>query len=74
MRQLGDRAAEKGAQDISLDWWTGNVKSQGKRIATVRDGGSVEFVTANPFLDPVETMQWLEEQQRIFRASRDWQQ
>ena len=71
LRRLESRAVEKGASEVSIDWWGRHVLSKGLRLATVTDESEMRFVP-NPWLEALETTRWLQEEERIFRSRRDW--
>ena len=76
LRMLAARAEEQGASAVEIDWWSGDVLSQKKRIASMLDGtpqaAQIQYVK-NPYLNEQDTGACLSEQQRIFCANSDWQ-
>ena len=71
LRRLEKRATEKGAPEVSSDWWGGHVLSAGLRIATVADESAIRYVP-NPWLEALETEKWMQDEERIFRSRWDW--
>ena len=76
LKLLAQRAEDKGAQQVAIDWWRGDITVTNRRIATVTERAAraalIQYVK-NPFLGELATAEWLSEQQRIFRANLDWQ-
>ena len=76
LRMLADHAEECGANNVTIDWWNGDILSQKKRMATVTEetsqAANIHFVKKNPVLEEEATLTWLREQQRVFRSHRDW--
>ena len=72
LRHLATLAERNGAKEISICWWRGELRSQGRRLVTLWDSGATEFVT-NPFVDATKADAFLEEIQSNFRRERDWQ-
>ena len=50
LRRLEKRATQKGAEQVTVDWWGGHVLSKGLRLATVTEEGDTKFV-GNPWLE-----------------------
>ena len=73
LRRLEARATEKGAKEVEIDWWSGSILVQGRRIVSVYDDGTRHFVL-KPLLEALETELSIEEQNQIFRSQADWGQ
>ena len=71
LRRLERRAAEKGAQDLSIDWWGGHLLSKNLRLVSVADDSEIRFIP-NPWLEALDTTRWLQEEERIFRSKWEW--
>ena len=69
---LATRAEENGANNVSIDWWGGNLLVGGYRVAPVKETGETTYVANQPFLEALETERWFQDQERIFRSARDW--
>ena len=52
---------EKGAKEVDIDWRSGSILVEGRRIVSVCGDATRHFVP-NPFLGALETERWLEEQ------------
>ena len=71
LRGLAALAEQKGATEVDICWWPGDLRSKGKRLATVRDSGEMFFVT-NPCIDETIAKEHLEQVSRDFRRTNDW--
>ena len=73
LRRLERRAMDKGAPEVTIDWWGGHVLSKGLRIVTVTEDGGVRYIP-NPWLEALDTEKWMQDEERIFRSRWDWRE